>query len=313
MNNKLPLVSVVVITYNSSKTVLETLESIKNQTYRNIELIISDDCSKDNTVEICRKWVYKNEDRFIQAQIITIDKNTGTAGNLNRGFQKSNGMWIKSIAGDDILMNKCIESNINYIQNNPRSEILLSKIEPFGDYNRLKKYNDLFNYGALYLTSKELLYLLLLKNFLPASTLFIKRQTFEELGGYEESIPLLEDWPFWIKVLYNKKSISFNNDFTVNYRMSDSSISLSNNTPSPLYQRSLEIFYSNYLREYRYKINKLLWFYFENNKWRANKPFLIKIISKFINYINPIRFYLTHLENKSKVYNNKIISENGKA
>lgn len=54
---KNPLVSVIVITYNSSKYVLETLNSVAAQTYDNIELIISDDCSVDNTVEICRNWL----------------------------------------------------------------------------------------------------------------------------------------------------------------------------------------------------------------------------------------------------------------
>ena len=58
MNNKFPLVSVVIITYNSEKTIIETLESIKNQTYKNIELIISDDFSKDNTVEICKQCIF---------------------------------------------------------------------------------------------------------------------------------------------------------------------------------------------------------------------------------------------------------------
>ena len=51
------LVSVVVITYNSEKYILETLESIKTQSYKNLELIISDDCSKDDTVMICRDWL----------------------------------------------------------------------------------------------------------------------------------------------------------------------------------------------------------------------------------------------------------------
>ena len=56
-SQSLPLVSVVVITYNSAKFVIETLESVKSQTYKNIELIISDDCSTDDTVERCRLWL----------------------------------------------------------------------------------------------------------------------------------------------------------------------------------------------------------------------------------------------------------------
>lgn len=70
----IPLVSVSVITYNSAKTVIETLDSIKAQTYQNIELIVSDDCSTDNTVEICRDWLTKNEKRFVRMELITVEK-----------------------------------------------------------------------------------------------------------------------------------------------------------------------------------------------------------------------------------------------
>ena len=63
-NSSNPLVSVVV-TYNSSATVLETLDSIKNQTYKNIELIITDDFSKDDTVALCQSWVDTNKERFL--------------------------------------------------------------------------------------------------------------------------------------------------------------------------------------------------------------------------------------------------------
>jgi alpha-1,3-rhamnosyltransferase len=69
-----PLVSIVVITYNSSDYVLETLESAKDQTYKNIELIISDDCSTDNTVEICKNWLEENKERFKHTELITVKK-----------------------------------------------------------------------------------------------------------------------------------------------------------------------------------------------------------------------------------------------
>ena len=59
-----PLVSIIVLTYNSSLTILETLESLKKQSYPNIELIISDDASKDETVKICQTWVQANSYKF---------------------------------------------------------------------------------------------------------------------------------------------------------------------------------------------------------------------------------------------------------
>ena len=86
-----PLVSVVVITYNSSKYILECLDSIYNQTYQKIELIISDDCSKDNTVEICRDWLAVNDDRFLGTNLVLSEINTGVSANCNRGVHVSHG------------------------------------------------------------------------------------------------------------------------------------------------------------------------------------------------------------------------------
>jgi alpha-1,3-rhamnosyltransferase len=70
---------------------LETLDSIKAQTYDNIELIISDDYSSDNTVDICREWLSKHKDSFVSVKLITSDKNTGIAPNANRGWYQARG------------------------------------------------------------------------------------------------------------------------------------------------------------------------------------------------------------------------------
>ncbi len=128
-----PLVSIVVITYNSSKFVLETLESIRKQTYQNIELIISDDCSKDSTIDICRNWIEKNKNRFVKAELITVERNTGIAPNANRGLKVAKGEWIKFIAGDDMLISNCIDELILFIQKNDNLPIsfLVHGIIPF--------------------------------------------------------------------------------------------------------------------------------------------------------------------------------------
>ena len=106
MNN--PLVSIVVITYNSAKYVLETLESAKQQTYCNIELIITDDCSTDNTVDLCDQWLETNKKNFVNVQLLIGTENVGIPANLNKGIKIAHGEWIKSIAGDDILHEDCI-------------------------------------------------------------------------------------------------------------------------------------------------------------------------------------------------------------
>jgi alpha-1,3-rhamnosyltransferase len=77
-------------------------------------LIISDDCSTDNTVEICKNWLEENKERFKHTELITVKKNTRIAPNLNRGIKQSNGIWIKSIGGDDALEDNIIEKYLEY-------------------------------------------------------------------------------------------------------------------------------------------------------------------------------------------------------
>ena len=126
------LVSVVVITYNSEKYVIETLESIYAQTHKDLELIISDDHSTDNTVGICRQWCNLHKERFSDVEIIESAVNTGIAPNANRGYSLARGEWIKGIAGDDLLMPDCIEQYLAFCNRHPEYPIVFSRAIPFG-------------------------------------------------------------------------------------------------------------------------------------------------------------------------------------
>ena len=77
MKNGNPMVSVVVVSYCSQDTILETLDSIYAQTYPNIELIVSDDCSTDDTVSLVQKWAQSHADRFSAFHLHTKEKNLG--------------------------------------------------------------------------------------------------------------------------------------------------------------------------------------------------------------------------------------------
>lgn len=223
-----PLVSIIVSTYNSSKYVLETLESAKAQTYENIELIVSDDFSTDNTVEICSKWIAENKERFLRTEIITADKNTGIAPNCNRGVRAAHGEWVKLIAGDDILTNDCINLCTDYIKSNPATEIFASKAILFsnGDWKQNGKpcnseNNTLFNKGNSF---KEQFASLIRRNSILAPTVFISKQLWQKNNFFDEDIPYMEDYPFWIKTLKNGIKIDFLNEVTVAYRLHTESI-----------------------------------------------------------------------------------------
>ena len=105
------------MTYNAAEFVLETLESVFHQTHPIIELIISDDCSKDNTVELVEQWCSQQrvKERFTDIKIITVPKNTGIPANFNRCIKASTGEWLKLISGDDAFMPNCIEDNLIHV------------------------------------------------------------------------------------------------------------------------------------------------------------------------------------------------------
>lgn len=226
-NIKDPLVSIIVITYNSSKYVLETLESAKNQTYQNIELIVSDDCSTDNTVAMCKEWLEYNNERFVNSEVITVEKNTGIPSNCNRGLYMAKGEWIKFIAGDDALLDNCISDNLNRIkERHEKVYALHSDVyyyrEYFNESNficKSEKIKDIISHP--YITPAEQLGMFVRKNVPLAPTVFFKKEALIFFNGFDEELPY-EDIPMWIKFASNNMKIHFLNTVTVKYRLTDS-------------------------------------------------------------------------------------------
>lgn len=228
------LVSILIITFNSSKYILETLESAKNQRYKNIELIISDDCSTDDTVIICKSWLEKNAGRFVRTKILTVPQNTGICSNLNRGFRECNGQWIKFIAGDDIMLDNCISDNIQYVMSNNGTEIALSKMIHFKDSFTKSNILDyeITNNKILSFFQKDFsnqLKTIVSINYLPAPTVFVKKGLLDRYGLFIEKY-FYEDWPMWITLIENRVKIQYFETATVAYRHNANSLTASTTT-----------------------------------------------------------------------------------
>ena len=222
------LVSIVVGTYNSSQYILETLESIKSQTYTNIELIVSDDCSSDNTVEIIHTWLSKNKTRFVRTELVTVPINTGVSANCNRCIKSSQADWIKMIAGDDILLPNCIEDNMNFVRTHPETKILFSQVRLYKNYfiedNFVRVIPDQFpvNIMAPQFSPLHQQNLLLLSDrisFTPSY--FFNRESVLSVGGYDEENRSAEDYPMWLKLTKAGIRLDFMEKETVGYRQHD--------------------------------------------------------------------------------------------
>ena len=294
-NDKLytPLVSIIIITYNSAKYVLETLESAKLQTYKNIELIISDDCSTDNTVKLCDTWLKDNKSRFTKTKLITVEKNLGIPKNCNRALYAAEGDWTKFIAGDDILMPNCVKDNIEFVQSN--SEIIFC----FSDY---ATYRDTFIDASLILANPEtnrrsLMFTKLSVEFqlqviargatIHGGATFYHTESILALGGYDETFTHLEDWPTWNKLL--KKDIKFHylSIKTIKYRMHSEAITKKINTGQSFSLTAIKM--GTVIKKFfliNYTVKEQILFYIEDSYFKFYKNRTVNnIISKVVRRI----------------------------
>ena len=112
-----PLVSILIGTYNQSSIIAETIQSIFDQTYRNIEIIISDDCSKDDTPGILKRITEGDPRVSLHIQ----PKNLGITENYNFLATIAKGDFVATFAGDDIMMPRKIELQVAALQSNPNA------------------------------------------------------------------------------------------------------------------------------------------------------------------------------------------------
>ena len=107
------LVTIILLSYNAERYIIEALQSIKMQNHPKIELIIIDDCSQDNTVNLEKEWLKDNGNIFTNTKLIAQSKNYGTVANSNLGLKYSNGNYINFLAADDILTVNSVEDCLN--------------------------------------------------------------------------------------------------------------------------------------------------------------------------------------------------------
>lgn len=224
------LVSVVVLSYRSAETIVETLESIKRQKYANIELIVTDDCSPDNTVEVASQWINQNKDSLTSIKLVTSEQNTGIPGNINRALKCAEGDYLKLIAADDYMTEDAISEYVNFCENNPMS-IPIAKVHLFAneeaDFSDVQEYCDRC-YEFARKGYKEQYKMLLMQNRIVApSGSFYPMQVIRECGGYDESYRWFEDYPMNLRVMHKGYSCGLIDKELVYYRMSAKSITAS--------------------------------------------------------------------------------------
>lgn len=184
----MPLISVVIPAYNAEKTILETLQSVCNQTFTDIEIIIINDGSKDNTVEVSQQI---KDDRI---RIISYP-NGGLPTARNRGISQSQGEYISFIDADDLWSPDKLASQLAALEANPHagaaySWTMVMEADGSKTYSTLPIYFQ----GNVYPD-------LLVQNFIASgSNIMVRRQAILETGDFEPSLKSAEDWDYWLRL-----------------------------------------------------------------------------------------------------------------
>ncbi|MBW3530946.1 glycosyltransferase family 2 protein [Shewanella sp. NKUCC06_TVS] len=223
------IVTVAVITYHSAATVLETLDSIVNQTYgpENIELIISDDGSKDNTVQVINDWLAQYKIKFNDVKFFANEVNGGISKNCNIVWKAATSEWIKTIAGDDLLTINALDDLVAFICKQEGIDCVFGLVKKF-PIDDAKLYPTKDSYGEKFfnLDAKKQFEALLIGNVPHAPASFISKKSLKSIGYADLQFKNLDDYPLWLKLTSSGYKLYLMKCLVVKYRVSES-ISLS--------------------------------------------------------------------------------------
>ena len=187
MTSSNALVSVLLSTYNSEESIGESIESLLSQTYKNLEILISDDGSTDSTKEICKKFQLKDERILFSSN----KKNIGLTKSLNNLAQKASGSLIARHDADDISLPYRIEEQIEFMKK--------KKLDAVTTRSLVKQNNKKRPGISFYIPDKLLINR---KNPFIHGTLIIKKNVFQEIGYYDERFYYAQDYKLFYDLLY---------------------------------------------------------------------------------------------------------------
>lgn len=263
-----PLVSIICHCYNHAPFIEECLNSVLNQSYKNIELIIVDDCSSDNSVEVIENWLKKNS----EVHFIKNPKNIGITKSFNNTAELAKGEFLIDLATDDVLLSNCIEEQISAFNQNPNASLVFGNAELVDENGNFVSYCFPVdeNLKVIDTNIQYTNYESILKggNCMCSVSSMFKKETFINLGKYDENL-VYEDLDFWLR-LAKKNEIFFIDKILVKKR------ELSHSLTRNFYQKNN---FSKKINESNYRI---LLKAFKTNTLKNEHKALLKRIHNLI-------------------------------
>ena len=207
-----PLVSVVIPCFNHESFVKDSIQAVIDQSYVNIELIIIDDGSDDDSVQIIEDISKQCKKRFVRFEF-RHRPNKGLSATLNEALEWCQGKYFSVIASDDQMLPNKTEIQVEYIEKHNDVQAVMSSV------NWINSDNELISERKLSYKEYSFEDIFLSKQSLYACTQLSRLESIKSIGGYKEGCPI-EDWYMWLKLSQLGKLVSLN-ERLVNYRLHD--------------------------------------------------------------------------------------------
>jgi len=211
-NNQLPLVSICIPAYNAERFIAETLESALSQDYPFLEIVVSDDCSKDRTVEIVKAF----ENRGVK--LICQEKNLGMWGNMNAVIRPSTGKYVCKLDADDLLEPEYISSMVPVMEAHPRitfAHCACRLIDVNGNYlGHERSIHGSFIREGLKEWPRYVF------GLRAVNIVILRRSAFDAVGGYDSRFKYSEDWKM-ARDLLKIGDVYYNDRVLASYRVHD--------------------------------------------------------------------------------------------
>lgn len=205
----MPIVSIILPVYNGDKFLSHAIKSILTQSFRSFELIIVNDCSTDNSLDIIEK--YKTNDSRIK--VISNKKNLKLPKSLNIGFNLAKGKYFTWTSDDNILKPGCIERLFTGIRTSDVDIV-------YADFEVINKEGCLEEIRRLDNPIDNLCF----ENTIGACFLF-KKEVYNRNNGFKTNLFLLEDYDFWVRAWINGFKYAHLDEVLYKYRNHDDSLS----------------------------------------------------------------------------------------
>lgn len=185
--NSRPIVSVIVPVFNGARYIRGAVESVFAQTFKNLEIIVVDDGSTDETKDLLGPWAREGKIRYIYQH------NKGLAGARNTGIRHAKGKYLKFLDCDDLLYPEQLERQVGHLKDKPRTVVSATDYElEFESKNKVSV--------SLYLKEDQLAQFIG-GNPCPVHTVLVDRKIVDEAGGFDEALLSHEDSDLWLRIL----------------------------------------------------------------------------------------------------------------